>query len=78
MPNLELFVMAGCPYCIRVLDYMRAAGIEMPVHDIYADPQAFARLMEVGGKKQTPCLFIDGVAMYESADIIDYLRKHVG
>ena len=33
-------------------------------------------LMEVGGKRQVPCLFIDGAPLYESSDIIDWLRAN--
>ncbi|MBE6736814.1 MAG: NrdH-redoxin, partial [Ruminococcaceae bacterium] len=34
------------------------------------------RLIEVGGYEQVPCLFIDGKPMYESLDIIDWLKAH--
>ncbi len=41
--------------------------------ELTSDSAAEQRLAEVGGKKQVPCLFIDGKAMYESDDIIEYL-----
>jgi glutathione S-transferase len=34
-------------------------------------------LIAIGGKKQCPCLIIDGKALYESDDIIDYLRTRI-
>jgi glutaredoxin len=34
------------------------------------------RLVEVGGKKQIPCLFIDGKPLYESKDIVAWLRAN--
>lgn len=78
MPQLELFVMAGCPYCAKVLRYMDAHGISMPVRDVYANPAAMRRLSEVGGKVQAPCLFVDGAPLYESDDIVAYLAKLFG
>ncbi len=33
-------------------------------------------LIEVGGSPQVPCLFIDGRAMYESSDIIEWLKEN--
>ena len=33
-------------------------------------------LIENGGKEQVPCLFIDGKPLYESLDIIDWLKAH--
>ena len=29
-----------------------------------------------GGKEQIPCLFIDGQPLYESQDIVKWLRKN--
>ncbi|MBO4496449.1 MAG: glutathione S-transferase N-terminal domain-containing protein [Clostridiales bacterium] len=33
-------------------------------------------LLRVGGIDQVPCLFIDGKALYESDDIVQWLREH--
>ncbi len=71
----ELYIMSTCPYCRKVLLFMEQNGIELPLRDITAEPEARAELERVGGKVQVPCLFIDGEPMYESADIIDYLGE---
>lgn len=76
-PRYELFIMPSCPYCQKVLRFMEARDIELPLRDITLDPAARERLVRVGGKAQVPCLFIDGKPMYESDDIISYLRRHV-
>ena len=34
------------------------------------------RLVKDGGKEQIPCLFIDGQPLYESQDIVKWLRKN--
>ncbi len=77
MATYELFIMPSCPYCQKVLRFMEARGIELPLRDITLDPAARERLVRVGGKAQVPCLFIDGTPMYESDDIIAHLRRHV-
>lgn len=69
-----LYVMPGCPYCNKVLRFMEGRGIELPLKST-SEPGAREELVSVGGKFQAPCLFIDGVAMYESDDIIAYLDK---
>ena len=33
-------------------------------------------LIRIGGMMQTPCLMIDGKAMYESDDIIEWLKEN--
>jgi glutathione S-transferase len=58
---------------LRAIDKNGWQGIEL--RDIHKDPQADATLVRVGGKHQVPCLFIDGVPMYESLDIIDWLTR---
>lgn len=77
MATYELYIMPTCPYCHKVLQFMEAHDIDLPLRDITREPAARERLVEVGGKAQVPCLFIDGAPMYESDDIIAYLREHV-
>lgn len=74
-PSYELFIMPSCPFCIKVLSFMKSEGIEIPLRDTTTDPKARQKLLAVGGKTQVPCLFIDGEPLYESNDIIAYLDK---
>lgn len=71
--SYELYIMPGCPYCHRVTDWLDRHGFNIPLRDITTDRDAAETLVSVGGKRQVPCLFIDGAPMYESADIIAYL-----
>ncbi len=75
--KLELYKFDTCPYCVRVYKAIERLGrTDIEMHDVMKNEDDFKRLMEVGGKDQVPCLFIDGVPMYESLDIIDWLEKH--
>ena len=76
-PQLKLFVMAGCPFCRRVLGFMAENGIQVEQADIAADPAARETLAAEGGKVQVPCLFIDGKPLYESADIVSWMKEHM-
>ena len=75
--DLQLYIRYTCPYCVRVLRYMDRAGIKVPLHDITASEDDRLFLVREGGKQQVPCLFIDGVAMYESLDIIDWMEREL-
>ena len=79
MPTLELYYFPTCPFCQKVLRYMAAAGIEdrVALKNIHADAEADATLVAVGGKHQVPCLFIDGEPLYESDDIVAWLRANL-
>ena len=73
--KLELYKMDTCPFCrkvIRAIEEMGRDDIEM--HDINRSMEDRERLVRDGGKLQVPCLFIDGQPMYESDDIIEWLR----
>ena len=75
--TLELFKKDTCPYCRRVMDYIASSGRKDIVYrDIIESEEAAAQLVRVGGKRQVPCLFIDGRPLYESMDIISWLREH--
>lgn len=75
MQEYELFIKQTCPYCHKVLRFMESANIELPLRDIVGEPGAREELVRIGGKAQVPCLIKQGVALYESDDIITYLKE---
>ena len=75
--DYTLYIRSTCPFCLKVLRYMDQAGITLPTIDINGDRKAADDLVAIGGKQQVPCLLIDGRAMYESDDIIDYMRTNL-
>ena len=50
---------------------------DVELKDIVANPEFRDTLVEVGGKGQVPCLFIDSKPMYESMDIIKFLKERL-
>lgn len=74
--SLTLYVKQGCPYCERVTTYMHEHHIEIKTKDV-SSPEVRDELIAIGGKKQVPCLVHDGKALYESEDIIKWLRKNI-
>ena len=76
--KLELFYKESCPYCQKVLRFMEMNKIDdVELKDIVANPEFRDNLLEVGGKGQVPCLFIDSKPMYESMDIIKFLKERL-
>ena len=74
---LTLYVKTGCPFCEKVFVAGREFGISFEEKNI-ADNTVAAELIARGGKRQVPYL-IDSdreVEMYESDDIVHYLREH--
>lgn len=72
--NMYLYVKPGCPYCMKVDRFLDSAGIEIEHRSVLAGTNA-EDLRALGGKVQSPCLVVDEAPMYESEDIIAYLRS---
>lgn len=75
--DLLLYHFQACPYCDKVRRFLASVSLDVPMKDILLDPQAKWELMDVGGKAQVPCLVIDGVALYESDDIILWIKENL-
>ncbi len=74
MKQLTLYYKSTCPFCQKVIRFMDANGIDIEMKSVF-DSGIKDELVQVGGKNQVPCLLIDGKPLYESDDIIDFLRK---
>jgi len=75
---LTLYYRPSCPFCARVLQIADNLQVTLELKDISTDLVAEQELLEKGGVSKVPFL-VDGergVSMYESNDIIDYLREH--
>ncbi len=71
-----LYYKPTCPFCQRVMQMAENFNVKLELKDITESEEALAELLEKGGKQVVPFLVDSerGVSMYESSDIIDYLR----
>ncbi len=72
---LNIFILPTCPYCKKVIDYLKTTKLKYKLLDI-GDTHYYDELIQLGGKRQVPFLFDNdkNVMMYESDDIIEYLK----
>jgi glutaredoxin len=75
-PILDFYYFDACPYCQRVMSVIDELKINVNYMNIYENTNHMEKLMYITGRKTVPCLFIDGVPMHESSDIMDWLRKN--
>lgn len=75
-PQLEFFFYNECFFCQKVLSEIDTLGIKVAYKNIYENQDNLKRLLSETGRKTTPCLFINGTPMFESQDIIDWLRDN--
>lgn len=72
---LELFVLENCPYCLKVTSFLDKEHMRYKKIDI-TNKESEEALIKMGGKRQVPFL-VDterNIQMYESNDIIEYLK----
>lgn len=75
-PQLVLYIRPSCPYCRKVTNYLKKEKKSIPTKDIGTDKNALNELIQKGGKRQVPCLMINGKPMYESNDILNWLKNN--
>ncbi|MCO4792426.1 MAG: glutathione S-transferase N-terminal domain-containing protein [Bacteriovoracaceae bacterium] len=76
MKKLELFYYDSCPYCQDVLIVLDELKILVEMKNILQDQSSYERLINDTGRRTVPCLYIDNKPMFESLDIIDWLRSN--
>jgi len=83
LSHLSLYQLPACPFCVKVRRAMKREGIELPLRNIKDKEQDYrAELIQGGGKATVPCLRIENSEsdiqwLYESTDIIDYLKAQI-
>ena len=77
LPPLVLYKFDACPYCKRVQKIIDELQIhdQIEMRDTQIYPIWKQDLRKRTGKTQVPCLFIDGTEMFESLDIVAYLKQ---
>ena len=74
--KLDLFYYDECYFCQKVLREIERLDLKISFKNIYEDQKNLQTLIGKTGRKTTPCLFINGEPMFESDDIIEWLREN--
>lgn len=78
--GLVLYQFRTCPFCIKVRKEIRRLSLNIELRDAQKDQPNRVALLQGGGQIKVPCLKItdeqgNSQWMYESSDIIQYLRE---
>ncbi len=74
--TLALYKYDSCPYCYRVQRVIDELELDVEMRDTMRDRSNRAALRDKTGRSTVPCLFIDGEPLFESADIVAWLRAY--
>jgi glutaredoxin len=78
--SLTLYQYEACPFCVKVRRAMKRLSLNIETRDSKRVASAREELLSGGGDLKVPCLRVEQDTgevswMYESADIIEYLRS---
>jgi glutaredoxin 3 len=73
--TVMLYYSSRCPYSKKVLSYLDAHGMKIPMKNVLFEAGAKEELKQYG-YMVVPCLVVNGQAIYDSNDIIDWLSQH--
>ena len=81
VPQIKLYVYHTCPYCKKVIQYLKTSGNEQKVEIVDASrPENLQELKRLNNNN-TQCPFLydleQNIKMLESMDIIAYLKKRL-
>ena len=76
MRQLTLFYIPECPHCQKVMNFLKQNNMSLRLINRDTSPETRKELIKLGGNPQVPCLIIEGKALYESDDIIEWLKAN--
>lgn len=59
-----------------VLQAAEQLGLDLELRDISQAPEHLKKLVQDTGRRTVPCLYIDNKPMFESRDIINWLKEN--
>jgi glutathione S-transferase len=78
---MTLYHMDHCPYCIKVRNVIEELGLEVALVDAQRGSEGREKVIALGGQSMVPFLVDSSVTpevqMYESNEIIEYLKTKV-
>ncbi len=78
MKDVKLYTTESCPYCILVKDFIAENNIEgVEIVDVTYDAKGKRDVLMLGGKMQVPMLYVNETALYESKDIVEWLKNNM-
>lgn len=80
--QMSLYHFRACPFCVMVVNAIKALNLDIELRDTRKHPQHRAELKSATGKTIVPCLRIaldgDDIWLFESRDIIAFSQKEFG
>ncbi len=74
--KLSLYYYDSCPFCKIVIKVIKDLNLLVSFKNIHEDEENLHQLIKDTGRKTVPCLYIDKKPLFESLDIVAWLKKN--
>ncbi|RLA64113.1 MAG: glutaredoxin [Epsilonproteobacteria bacterium] len=74
--KLELYYYPSCPFCRIVIEVIHQLELKVDYKNIHEDFSNMEKLKKDTGRTTVPCLYIDNNPMFESYDIMEWLKTN--
>ena len=75
MPKVEIYTKDYCPYCMRAKHLLETKGVRFEEYEITNDADGQRDMIQRSGRRTVPQIFIDGVHLGGSDDLIEANRN---
>jgi glutaredoxin 3 len=70
MKNVIVYTKTGCPWCVKMLNFLNSKNIEYTEKNVTNSPELFEEMKQISGQDKAPTLNIDGEIVAD-ADVSD-------
>ena len=60
MPKIIVYSTPGCPYCIRLKDYLKQKGLDFTGIDVSVNQAELDKMVSISGQMGVPVIDVDG------------------
>ena len=60
MPKITVYSTPGCPYCIRLKDYLKQKGLDFTGIDVSVNQAELDKMVSISGQMGVPVIDVDG------------------
>lgn len=75
MPKVEIYTKDYCPYCHRAKSFLSARGVNFTEYDVTYNRDGEAEMRRRSGRRTVPQIFVDGVGIGGSDDLVRLDRQ---
>jgi glutaredoxin 3 len=70
MKNVIVYTKTGCPWCVKMLNFLNSKNIEYTEKNVTNSSELFEEMKQISGQDKAPTLNIDGEIVAD-ADVSD-------